>query len=212
MDKLLHFAATLGTLKALWVENKPDLVQGYVNTIRRESKPTIGFKIAENITKTEKLIETLEPSAYIFDIKLHDRLDGISMAKLVRKKDPVVPINFVTSYLHEYQKRLKTVSNVAAIVDRLNFSDDTFKEFWRNLAYDAYAYQIYKYLNVAKMTWEEFIKNDSQEVIVRAHSCLFQRMARDEINNRSWSLVSPCIQICLCSFLFYFDFQIWIVF
>ena len=192
MEQIAKLASKLGNVAAIWIENRPDLVEGYINSIRRYSNHSIDLHVATNHSKAEELADDLTPSGYVLDIKLSGDVDGITIAKRIRQRNRVIPIEFVTSYKNEYQRRLKEVDNVGGVYDRLSLKDELFDGFKKTLTEQLFSYRIYTHFDLENMTWLAFVKHPHREEIARAHSYLFSRMARTVMLNRSWNWVVIC--------------------
>lgn len=180
--------------RIIWVEDNPDFIQGWVNSIKRKTKQRLDIKIVENSQALETIINE-DPMAFVFDIKLGKGPDGITLAKRIRQKNKIIPIRFVSTYLNEYKERLKEVDNLSGIYDRDDLEDEKFSSFWQELANDAYSYETYFYKKVADITWNEFVNSTSQktqEEIVYAHARLFTKLAMSIMKNREWSWVAFC--------------------
>lgn len=177
---------------ALWLENRPNLVEGFAGALERKTSHPIRVKIAPSVGAAEDMISQHEPAAYILDIKLDDRIDGVTFAKRIRRRERAVPINIVTSFLGEYDERIDRLQNCGSVYDRLEFEEEQFSEFAGTLERQAYAFAIFKQQKIDQMGWKEFIEHPYARELAKIHWRLFSRFAIDVMKRRGWAWVAIC--------------------
>lgn len=173
------------TVRALWLENEPHLVQGLVRSIRLRTNPVVECETVVSAASFHKAFDD-SYSAAVMDIKMSRSPDGITVARKVREHKKGLPIHFLTSFAPEYEGRLSQLPNLNGVHDR-GLVDKSFADFTQSFLTDAYAYAAFGQLNVATMTWDEFLASPSQDVILAAHARLFGRLASEQLAERGWS-------------------------
>jgi len=182
----------VGNVSGLWLENKPDLVQGWINTFKRSSNPALELRGARDVREARERIEEECQSVYVVDIKLDREVDGITFARRVRRLDSLVPLYFVSSYLSEYESRLAGVPNVFGVHDRIDLRDECFQEFRADVIESGFAYAILKEYEVLLRDWESFVADDHRKAFATAHSMIFGRKVRRTLLRRGWVWGAVC--------------------
>jgi CheY-like chemotaxis protein len=184
--------ADVGEIRGVWIENKPDLVTGYANAISSYSKVPCKIEVAVNAKQALDLVGSISPDSLVVDIKLDDKIDGISFVRQLRRNRPILPIHFVSSYLDEYEGRLSKLDNIAGTHNRLQLEDEIFAVFRDEVLADAYSHRVFRHYRVESITWQSFLEHDHQELIVAAHARLFSRYVRNILNERGLAWAAIC--------------------
>lgn len=189
MDKLI---ADSGPAQVVWLENRPDLVQGWVNVMNRVNPARMAVHVTGSVDEIQALPEHQRPDAWIVDLKLEQRIDGIGVAKRIRQADPVIPLRVVSSYIQEYADELETITNLTGIHDRNGLTDDPFADFRTRVEEDAIAYRLFQHLRISDVTWHQFLEHPYQKQLTKIHWRLFSSYVREYMGRRGWAWAVVC--------------------
>lgn len=191
MLQLRELARSLGELKAIWVEDKPDTVMGWTLALARKVQPSIQCVTVSSPEEFERLFAPDQHSGLIFDVKLQDRRDGISLANSVRDGYPILPIRFVTSFLHEYSERLQRVPRTNGIHGRDTLQGVVFDNFCAGFSAEVCAFRVFNHYRLGEMPITDFLKLPFQDALLQAHQVLFGKWTEQVMseNNYCWVAV-----------------------
>lgn len=178
-------------MRILWLEDRKSEVENYASTIRSKAKQPVFFRFASTYKTACKMIDSELFHCIIIDIRLRGGPDGIQFAIVVRQRNMLVPIFFVTSFQSEYAQALKEVFHVSGVFPKTDLFGTGFRRFYRLLIRRALEYAEYEKSGLDDMTFEQFLEHASQNELAKLHwhmnrSWIHEYMAK---NNLAWIMV-----------------------
>ncbi|HRY31912.1 MAG TPA: response regulator [Bacteroidales bacterium] len=184
-NELQKFAKTLSPINSVWIEDFPDTVMGYANSLSYRSNGIISCKVFDSPLSARKFIRNENPSFYILDIKLGTNSDGIVYAQNIRKQSLSVPIAIVSSFISEYYKRIQNIRNLSAFHDRTKLTGKEFRLFSSLVNQLSISNRVLQHLNGLSIRWEDFYYSDYQDLILESHYNLFLPIALSQFRKQA---------------------------
>ena len=177
--------------RVMWVENRPELVEGLANVMRKHDAP-VNVHLYERGDEAKKALSSFRPDLVVVDLRLDQRIDGIAFIKHVRKTSRTVPVRIVSSFVRDYKPQLRELSNIAGIHERIDLDGEVGMRFVTSAATDAYVNSAARKLRVSELRLEEVAAHEERRAVLRFHWLLFGKFAMETIESQKLAWVAIC--------------------
>jgi CheY-like chemotaxis protein len=176
----------------MWLEDKPNLVEGLANVMRRDDHAPVNVKLYESSEVAKKDIWAFKPDLVLVDLRLEQKIDGIAFIRHVRKQNPVLPVRVVSSFIRDYETQLKSLPNLTGVHDRLTLDGEVGMKFLRTAKIDAYVNSAARSLQISNLRLADLNNAPDYREFLRFHWRLFGKIAIEAIATQNLAWVAIC--------------------